>query len=129
MNSGADLRYSKDHEWVRVEGDVAYVGITDHAQDALGDIVFVEVPEVGQELAKGDEASNIESVKAAAPVYSPVSGTVAEINGELDATPELLNQKPLETFVFAVKMSNAGELEELLSHDGYQSFLNEQQEG
>ncbi len=129
MSNGADLKYSKDHEWVRVEGDVAYVGITDHAQDALGDIVFVEVPEVGQELTKGDEASNIESVKAAAPVYSPVSGTVTEVNTELDATPELLNQKPLETFVFAVRLSDAGELDELLSDDGYQTFLKEQQEG
>ena len=129
MSNGAELKYSKDHEWVRVEGDVAYVGITDHAQDALGDIVFVEVPEVGQELAKGEEASNIESVKAAAPVYSPVSGTVTEVNTELDATPELLNQKPLETFVFAVKMSNATELDGLLSHDEYRSFLEEQQEG
>jgi glycine cleavage system H protein len=126
VSSPSELKYTKDHEWVRVEGDIAFIGITDHAQDALGDIVFVEVPEIGRDLSKGDEASNIESVKAAAPVYSPVSGSVSEVNLELDGTPELLNQKPHDTFIFAVKLSDPEEVEGLLSYDQYQTFLSEE---
>jgi len=128
VSSPSELKYTKDHEWVRVDGDVVFVGITDHAQDALGDIVFVEVPELGGDISKGDEASNIESVKAAAPVYSPVSGSVCEVNPELDATPELLNQKPYDTFIFAVKLSNPAEVDGLLSYEQYQAFLNEEKE-
>lgn len=128
MNNPKDLRYTADHEWLRIEGQVAYVGITDHAQDALGDIVFVELPEVESVFKRGEEASNIESVKAAAPVYAPLSGTVAEVNTKLDDAPELLNQKPFETFVFALRFEDAGELESLLSSDDYEKLLSEEKE-
>lgn len=128
MSSPTKLRYSKDHEWVRIEGEIAYVGITDHAQDALGDIVYVEVPEIGQTIARGDEASNIESVKAAAPVYAPLSGSVSAINEALDGTPELLNQKPYETYIFAIAMSDPSEADSLLSSEDYESFLSKEKE-
>lgn len=123
MNNPKELKYTEDHEWVRIEGDLAYVGITDHAQDALGDIVFVELPEAGRELERGEEASNIESVKAAAPVYSPLTGSIAVVNKGLDETPELLNQKPYDTFVFALKIKDANEIKNLLSSDDYDKIL------
>ena len=127
MKNPENLRYTREHEWVRLDGDTAYIGITDHAQDSLGDIVYVELPETGREIGAGDEASNIESVKAAAPVYSPVSGTVVEINSELDPTPELINQKPYETFIFAVKMTDPGQADALMSRQDYESFLAEEE--
>lgn len=128
MSNPIELRYTKDHEWVRVEGDIAYVGITDHAQDALGDIVFVEVPEVDREVAQGEEACNIESVKAASPVYAPVTGKVAEVNADLDDSPELLNQKPYETFIFTLRMSDRSEVEKLLSASDYEALLAKEKE-
>lgn len=128
MSNPKELKYTSDHEWVRVEGETVYVGITDHAQDALGDIVFVEVPEVGAELGRGEEASNIESVKAAAPVYAPVAGTVTEVNAALDESPELLNEKPYETFVFALRMSNPSDVDSLLSAEEYEKQIAEEEE-
>lgn len=128
MSNPKGLKYTRDHEWVRIEDDIAYVGITDHAQDALGDIVFVELPEKEAEFKRGEEVSNIESVKAAAPVYAPFTGSVVEVNAELDQTPELINQKPYETYIFALRMTNPGEAAELISAEEYEKLVEAEKE-
>lgn len=120
------LKYTENHEWVRVEGNIASIGISDHAQEELGDIVFVELPEVNDDFSKGDEAVNIESVKAAAPVYAPVSGKVSKVNEDLEDSPESINEKPYEAFIFALEMSDASELDELMDVDAYEAFLKEE---
>src|SRR5690554_4034382 len=94
----SELRYSKDHEWIKVEGNRAYIGITDYAQDELGDIVFVELPEVGAELNAGEVLGAVESVKAASDIYVPVSGTVVEVNEELEDSPEKVNETPYDAW-------------------------------
>ena len=115
-----ELKYTKSHEWVRVEGDVAYVGITDHAQDALGDIVYVELPDVGTELHSSDEAGVIESVKAASDVYAPISGEVIAINEDLEDAPETVNRDPYhDGWFYQLKISDASELDYLLDAEGY----------
>jgi glycine cleavage system H protein len=120
------IRFTKDHEWVRVEGSVATFGITDHAQDQLGDIVFVELPSVGTALAQGDEAAVVESVKAASEVYAPVSGEVTEINGELEGNPGLVNKEAQGGGWFAkIALSAPEEFEGLMSEAEYQAFLAE----
>ena len=120
----AELRYRSSHEWVRVENDVAVVGITDHAQDAMGDLVFVEMPEVGQVLAAGDEAGVVESVKAASDIYAPVSGEVVAINDALEDEPEKVNNDPFgDGWLFKIKMADDGELGEMLTADQYQAQL------
>lgn len=120
----AELRYRSSHEWVRVENDVAVVGITDHAQDAMGDLVFVEMPEVGQVLAAGDEAGVVESVKAASDIYAPVSGEVVAINEALEDEPEKVNNDPFgDGWLFKIKMADDGELGEMLTADQYQAQL------
>ena len=117
------IKYTEDHEWVQVEGDVATVGITQHAQDALGDVVFVELPEVGKTYAQKDTAGVVESVKAAADVYMPVSGEVVEVNEALRDDPSLANSDPLAAgWFFKVKMSNVGELEGLMEETAYNDF-------
>ncbi len=126
MAAPEELKFLKSHEWVRVEGSTAYVGISDHAQEELGDIVFVELPDEGDEFEKGEEVTNIESVKAASPIYSPVSGKIVKVNEELDDSPELINQKPYETFIFAVEMSDSSELGSLLSYEDYQKSIEEE---
>ncbi|MGQ9725146.1 MAG: glycine cleavage system protein GcvH [Tepidimonas sp.] len=114
------LKYTPDHEWIRVEGDVATVGITHHAQDALGDVVFVELPEVGKTLAQKDVAGVVESVKAAADVYMPVSGEVVEVNEALRADPSLANRDPLGAgWFFKVRLSAPAEVEALLDETAY----------
>lgn len=123
-----DLKYAESHEWVRVEGNTAYVGISDHAQESLGEIVFVEIPETGQEVAKGDEVTTIESVKAASSIYAPVSGTIIEANEELEDAPEKVNEDPYGTFLFALKIKDASELESLLDASGYEKFLAENED-
>jgi glycine cleavage system H protein len=123
-----DLRFLKSHEWVRVEGNTAYVGISEHAQEELGDIVFVELPETGDEFDAGEEVTNVESVKAASPIYCPVSGKIVKVNEELEDSPELINQKPYEAFIFAVEMNDPAELEDLLSYDEYMKFVEEEGE-
>ena len=128
MNKPEDLRFLKSHEWVRVEGKLAYVGISEHAQEELGDIVFVEVPEVDDEFDAGEEVTNVESVKAASPIYSPVSGKIVKVNEALEDSPELINQKPYEAFIFAVEMNDPSELENLLSYEEYQKFVEEEGE-
>lgn len=117
------LKYSKDHEWVKVEGDRAYIGITDYAQDQLGDIVFVELPQVDSEFAKGDVICTIESVKAAAEVYSILTGTIVEVNSGLELEPEKINQNPYEGFIVAMEIDDPSELEELMDDDEYKSFI------
>ena len=120
----ADLRYSEDHEWVRVEGEIAVIGISDYAQDQLGDVVFVELPEPGRAVAQGDEAAVVESVKAASEVYAPVSGEVVEVNEPLADDPGLVNREPTGGGWFLkVRMSDPAEVEALLDEDAYRSFV------
>lgn len=115
--------YTKNHEWVVVEAAVATVGITDHAQSELGDITFVELPEKDMKVRAGDETANIESVKAAVPVYAPVSGQVVEVNAELEDAPESVNRQPYEGWLFRIKLSDPAELDQLMSAAAYEEFL------
>lgn len=116
-------KYTEDHEWIRVEGDVATVGITHHAQDALGDVVFVDLPEVGKSFAQKEVAGVVESVKAAADVYMPVSGEVTEVNEALRSDPSLANSDPLASgWFFKVKLSSPAEVDSLLDETAYTAF-------
>ena len=116
--------FTKDHEWISIEGDSATVGITDYAQAQLGDVVFVEVPPAGTEVAKGKEDAVVESVKAASDVYAPVSGQVIEGNGALEADPALVNTSPeAEGWFFKLKLSDPAELEGLMDADAYKAFV------
>ena len=116
--------FTKEHEWIRVEGDTATVGISDHAQEALGDIVFTEVPESGKQLAKGQEAAVVESVKAASDVYSPVSGEVTEGNQAVADDPSLVNSDPEgEGWFFRLRLDNPSELDGLMDENAYREFL------
>ena len=118
------IKYTEDHEWINVDGDIATVGITVHAQDALGDVVFVELPEVGAIFAKGDVAGVVESVKAAADLYMPVSGEVVEVNETLRADPALANSAPLAAgWFFKVKLADASELASLMDESAYDALL------
>ena len=117
------IKYTEDHEWLSVDGDIATVGITHHAQDALGDVVFVDLPEVGKTFAAKDIAGVVESVKAAADVYMPVSGAVTEVNEALRADPSLANSDPLGAgWFFRVKLSDASQLDALMDETSYGSF-------
>jgi glycine cleavage system H protein len=117
------LKYTEDHEWINVEGDVAIVGITHHAQDALGDVVFVDLPEVGKSFAQKDVAGVVESVKAAADVYMPVTGEITEVNEELRNDPSLANSDPLgKGWFFKVKLAQPAEVDALLDETGYNKF-------
>jgi glycine cleavage system H protein len=116
--------YTEDHEWVEVDGDIGTVGISDYAQSQLGDIVFVEVPDEGKDVTKGDEAAVVESVKAASDVYSPVSGTVIEGNAALADTPELVNEDPEgDGWFFKLTLSDTSELEGLMNEAKYADFV------
>ena len=122
-----DLLYTKEHEWIRVEGDTATIGITHHAQDALGDIVYVELPKVGAAITAGKSLGSVESVKAVSDIYAPASGEVLEVNGELTAKPEKLNEDPHgAAWLAKVRLSNPGELTSLLSAQAYQNYLKEE---
>ena len=116
------LYYSESHEWVKVDGNVAIVGITDFAQHAMGDLSYVDMPEVDDELEKGEEFGAVESVKAASDLYSPVSGTVVEINEELEDAPELLNQDAFANWIMKVEMSDPSELETLVDAAAYEEM-------
>ncbi len=116
--------FTQDHEWIDVAGDIATIGITDYAQGQLGDIVFAEVPAVGASLIKGGDAAVVESVKAASDVYAPVSGTVTEGNGALEAEPALINSDPEgEGWFFKLQLSDPSELDSLMDADAYQAFV------
>ena len=118
------IYYSEDHEWINVDGNVGTVGITDYAQNALGDIVFVEVPEVGDDFAKGDEVAVVESVKAASEIYSPVSGEITEKNGDLENNASIVNSSPDgDGWFFKISISDSNELEGLMNADGYKAFI------
>lgn len=118
------LRFTKDHEWVRVEGDIGTIGITDYAQSQLGDIVYVELPELGKKLTKSGEAAVVESVKAASEVYAPVSGEVTEVNGALEGTPGSVNEEAQgRGWFFKLRLENEAELQELMTEDQYKDFL------
>lgn len=120
-----ELKYAETHEWVRLEDDgTVVVGITDHAQDALGDIVYVELPEVGANADSGGEVAVVESVKAASDIYSPVSGEIVEINSGLEDVPETVNQSPYgDGWLFRVKLADPEDIESLMDADGYKSMI------
>lgn len=121
-----DLKYTKDHEWVRIDDKVAKIGITDHAQTELTEIVFVELPGAGKEVKAGEVIGNVESVKTVSEVFSPISGVVKEANGKLVDSPELLNKDPYgEGWVAVIEMSDPGEASSLMSADDYQKLLGE----
>ncbi len=124
MDIPSDLLYTKEHEWVKVDGKIATVGITDYAQGELGDIVFVELPEVGAETKQMESFGTIEAVKAVSELYAPVSGKVVEVNGDLQDSPELINQEPYgKGWMIKVELSDEGELEKLLSAEEYEKLV------
>ena len=124
MSIPNNLKYTKSHEWVRLEGDgTATVGITQHAQELLGDMVFVETPAVGRKLKQSEECAVVESVKAAADVYAPIAGEVTELNPELESAPEKINQDAYEAWLFKLKPDNASDLDKLLDATAYQNII------
>jgi glycine cleavage system H protein len=116
------LYYSESHEYVRVEGDFGFIGITDYAQHALGNVVYVDMPDVDDEVAAGEEFGAVESVKAASDLYSPVSGTVVEVNEALEDTPELINKDAFENWIIKVELSDKSELDALMDAKAYEAF-------
>lgn len=121
----ADRKYTKDHEWLHVEGDTGSVGITDFAQQQLGDVVYVEVPDVGAKLTAGEAFGTIESVKAVSELFAPVSGEVTEVNASLKDHPEHVNEKPHDTWILKVRLANPGETGALLDAAAYQAHTNQ----
>jgi glycine cleavage system H protein len=124
MDIPDDLRYSTDHEWARAEEGRVRVGITDYAQDALGDVVFVDVPEVGRQVAKGEAVAEVESTKSVSEIYAPMAGTVVDANGDLSDNPERLNEDPYgEGWIFALELDDPAQLDELLDAEGYRALI------
>ena len=124
MSTPEELRYSKEHEWVKVEGATARIGITDFAQAELGDIVFVELPEEGDDISTGDSFGSVESVKTVSELYAPVSGSIVAVNEELEDSPELVNESPYEgAWMLKVELSDESELDKLLDAAGYQAVI------
>ncbi len=118
------MKYTKDHEWIKLDGDIATVGVSAHAAEQLGDVVFVELPEVGAEFTKGDDAAVVESVKAASEIYAPISGTITAINEALEDAPETVNAAPeTDGWFFKMKISDASELDDMMDADAYKKFL------
>ena len=124
MNYPVELKYTKDHEWMKLEGDIAVVGITDFAQDALGDVVFINLPEVGDTVTAGESFGDVESVKAVSDVNSPVTGVIVEINEELNDSPENLNSDPYGSWI--IKVENITETEDLMDAAAYEAFCAEE---
>jgi glycine cleavage system H protein len=123
MNVPADLRYSSDHEWIRQDGNIVTIGITEYAQDSLGDVVFVEVPEQGTAVVLGESFTEVESTKSVSDIYAPVSGTITAVNHTLDAQPELLNSDPYgEGWICSIEMSDSAQLGELMDADAYKAL-------
>ena len=119
-----NLRYSQDHEWVAVDGDTIRVGITDYAQDALGDVVFVELPEVGAQVTAGSSFGEVESTKSVSDLYAPMSGEIVEVNGDLIDSPERINDDPYgDGWICRIKVSDSSQLDDLLDADAYQSLI------
>ena len=124
MNHPSELKYASTHEWVRIEGDLVVTGISDHAQDALGDLVYVETPEVGQQITAGEQAGVVESVKTASDIHAPVSGTVVEINANLEDDPDFVNDDPYgKGWIYKIKQDNIADVEQLLSSTAYEAGL------
>src|SRR5437764_2151839 len=124
MNVPDDLRYSKDHEWARLDDGRVRIGITDYAQDALGDVVFVQIPDVGTRVAQGDSFSEVESTKSVSDIYAPVSGTVVEVNQELTDAPQRVNEDPYgEGWICVIEPTDAAALDALLDAEGYQRLV------
>ncbi|HAQ41695.1 MAG TPA: glycine cleavage system protein GcvH [Clostridiales bacterium] len=117
-----ELKYAKSHEWIKIEGNKAYIGITDYAQDHLGEVVYAELPEVDMAVEAGDQFVVLESVKAASDVFAPISGTVVEVNEELEDNPGLINESPYEAWLVSIEMTNPKEVEELLSAEDYEKI-------
>ena len=126
LNLPTDIRYSKDHEWARITGDTIRIGISDYAQDQLGDIVFVELPEVGDSFDAGDEFGTLESVKAVSELYVPVSGEITAVNSELEDAPELVNQDPYASWFVEIKPAAMDDYETLLEREAYLELLREE---
>lgn len=122
----ADSKYTKEHEWIKPDGATATIGITSYAQESLGDIVFVDLPKVGAEIALGKTFGSVESVKAVSDLYAPASGTVTEVNGELATAPEKINQDAHAAWMVKIKLKNPGELNSLLSAADYEKFVTEE---
>ena len=127
MNTPEDLRYTATHEWVRLEGDLAHVGITDYAQHSLGDIVFVERPPVGESYDQGEEIATVESVKAASPIYCPVGGVVTATNVDLEKKPELINQDAYAARIFTLKIQDKAQLGRLLDAAAYRKVVEQEE--
>jgi len=122
-NNPTNLRYSKEHQWARVEDDVVYVGITDYAQDSLGEVVYVDLPTVGDQYDASEEISTVESVKTTSSIYNPIAGVVASINEDLEDSPELINDDPYENYIYTLKDANLAQLDDLLSASEYEEYV------
>lgn len=124
MNHPSELMYARTHEWVKIEGDLVITGITDHAQDELGDLVYVETPEVGSKVIAGEQAGVVESVKTASDIHAPVSGTVVEVNTDLEDDPDFVNEDPYgKGWIYKIKPDNIADVEKLLSNVEYEAGL------
>lgn len=124
MNHPSELKYARTHEWVKVEGDLVITGITDHAQDELGDLVYVETPEVGSPVTAGEQAGVVESVKTASDIHAPVSGTVVEVNTDLEDDPDFVNEDPYgKGWIYKIKPDNIADVEKLLTNAEYEAGL------
>lgn len=126
MTVPAELKYTSEHEWIRIDGNIATIGITNYAQEELGDIVFVELPNVGEEFNKADTFGTIEAVKAVSDLYSPLTGKITEINAELDDSPMIINNDPFgEGWMVKIELKNVDEIEQLLSETSYKALIEE----
>ncbi|QWZ59518.1 MULTISPECIES: glycine cleavage system protein GcvH [Acinetobacter calcoaceticus/baumannii complex] len=124
MNHPSELKYARTHEWVKIEGDLVITGITDHAQDELGDLVYVETPEVGSQVTAGEQAGVVESVKTASDIHAPVSGTVVEVNTDLEDDPDFVNDDPYgKGWIYKIKPDNIADVEKLLTNSEYEAGL------
>ncbi|MCU4329663.1 glycine cleavage system protein GcvH [Acinetobacter pittii] len=124
MNHPSELKYARTHEWVKIEGDLVITGITDHAQDELGDLVYVETPEVGSRVTAGEQAGVVESVKTASDIHAPVSGTVVEVNTDLEDDPDFVNDDPYgKGWIYKIKPDNIADVEKLLTNAEYEAGL------
>ncbi|NUE94032.1 glycine cleavage system protein GcvH [Acinetobacter seifertii] len=124
MNHPSELKYARTHEWVKIEGDLVITGITDHAQDELGDLVYVETPEVGSKVTAGEQAGVVESVKTASDIHAPVSGTVVEVNTDLEDDPDFVNEDPYgKGWIYKIKPDNMVDVEKLLTNAEYEAGL------